>query len=375
LSLRFEALAEELESLFRTSLDDGLDDADFDDVAVRVFRFQFEQNGTYGRFCRRRGVTPASVASWREVPSVPTEAFRALPIVTGAAQEAERTFRTSGTTGGSEAAGAHYVRSLKLYRASTLPNFRRHLLPDVCSIRMVALLPSPDQAPESSLSHMAGVVGSELCTAADFVFDREHGLDQGRLSRLLHEAQRDGEPVLLVGTAFAFVHWLDHLGERALRFELPPGSRVMETGGFKGRSREVPREELYEGIAEAHGLRVTSIVNEYGMTEMLSQFYEPVMLDQACAAQAPSNRWHVAPPWVRTRILDPVSLIEKAPGNTGVLSHFDLANLGSVSSLLTEDVGVAVAGGFRLLGRAKGATPRGCSLAMEDFLRAGVGGE
>jgi hypothetical protein len=153
------------------------------------------------------------------------------------------------------------------------------------------------------------------------------------------------------------------------------GSVVVETGGFKGRSRFVPRGELYRALTAAVGVPAGRIVNEYGMTELLSQFYEPVLSGEA--PEDPDRRWHVGPSWVRTRILDPETLDPVAPGEPGLLCHIDLANLDSAIAVLTEDVGVQPWGeedarprdrGFRLLGRAEGAEPRGCSLVMEELL-------
>jgi hypothetical protein len=117
------------------------------------------------------------------------------------------------------------------------------------------------------------------------------------------------------------------------------------------------------------------MVNEYGMTELLSQFYEPVFrvggAARADLGSAPlENRRHVGPPWVRTRVLDPETLEPCAPGAPGLLCHLDLANAGSVAAVLTADLGVADEGGFRVLGRAPGAEPRGCSLALEELLEA-----
>ncbi|HSR42653.1 MAG TPA: hypothetical protein VLL48_10785, partial [Longimicrobiales bacterium] len=128
---------------------------------------------------------------------------------------------------------------------------------------------------------------------------------------------------------------------------------------------------FYRALQDRLGVPTGRIVNEYGMTELLSQFYEPVMRDGAPEADGdPSERRHVAPPWVRTRVLDPGDLGELPPGEPGLLCHVDLANAGSVAAVLTEDMGVAVADGFRVLGRAAGAEPRGCSLAMDELLGA-----
>jgi hypothetical protein len=168
----------------------------------------------------------------------------------------------------------------------------------------------------------------------------------------------------------------------------------METGGFKGRSRTVSREDLYGGLENLFGVPRAFIVNEYGMTELLSQFYEPVLAggggwsptasgegrteiwteEQEPSGGRLSERFHRGPPWVRTRVLHPLTLEPVPAGETGVLAHLDLANLGSVAAVLTEDIGCLVPGGFRLQGRSPGAEPRGCSLAMEDFLYGAKGG-
>ena len=139
----------------------------------------------------------------------------------------------------------------------------------------------------------------------------------------------------------------------------------METGGFKGRSRVVAREDLYRGLEDRLGVAAHRIVNEYGMTELLSQMYEPVLREGTSAP-----RRHVLPPWLRVRALDTTTLAPVAEGTPGLLCFFDLANAGSVSHVLTEDMGTVSADGLRLQGRVAGAEPRGCSLALEEFLTA-----
>jgi hypothetical protein len=144
----------------------------------------------------------------------------------------------------------------------------------------------------------------------------------------------------------------------------------MDTGGFKGRSREVTREELYGGLEERLGIHAAWCVDEYGMTELSSQFYDGV----AGSAGPPADRVHRGPGWVRTVATDPETLRPLPHGSVGVLRHHDLANLHSVAAIQTADLGVTAEDGFRVLGRAAGAGPRGCSLAMEELLRAVAGG-
>lgn len=365
----FRLLKERLLRLFDRGVAEPLDDDAFDELAREVFAYQFEHDPVYRSFCANRGRTPATVDHWTGVPAVPTTAFKHLRPGPDDL-DAERVFLTSGTSRGARR-GEHAVPDLELYRASALPPFRAALLPDRARLPVVALVPSPGDVPDSSLSAMVGFVVDEM-GAGEWFVDPDAGIRVEELLARLERAEEAGEPVLLVGTAFAFVHWMDALDERDRRFRLPEGSRIMETGGFKGRSRTLEKDELYRGLEERLGVPAARIVNEYGMTELLSQFYEPV-LTRPEAMPAPTERWHVGPPWVRTRVLDPRTLEPVDPGHEGILAHFDLANLGSVAAVLTEDRGVEVEDGFRVLGRTRGSEPRGCSMAMDELLEVARG--
>ena len=145
----------------------------------------------------------------------------------------------------------------------------------------------------------------------------------------------------------------------------PAGSRIMETGGFKGRTRVVARRDLYARLEETLGIPYPSIVAEYGMTELLSQFYDDL------ASRTAETRVKAGPPWLRTLVVDAAGR-EVAAGETGYLRHVDLANRSSVVAIETEDRGYRSGDGFVLLGREPDAPPRGCSLAAEDLLAAGA---
>ncbi len=364
----FADLSRELAGVFSEGVDGPLTETAFNDLALRCFAYQVATNPVYEGFVRGRGASPDGVGSWKDIPAVPASGFKAVRLVSGDPGRVEKVFRTSGTTAGVDR-GEHHVLDLELYRASLLPNFSAHLVPDDANVRLLSLIPSPVELTDSSLSYMIGCVADRLGPErAEFHIDAGGRIDHGALRQALTRAEAAEEPVLLVGTAFALVHWMDVMKEGNWTFRLPAGSRIMETGGFKGRSRTLPREEFYAALTERHGVPTGMIVNEYGMTELLSQFYEPVIRDSADPGVA--ARRHVPPPWVRTRVLDPVTLRPAADGAAGLLCHFDLANLGSVCAVLTEDLGVTVDDGFRVLGRSTGAEPRGCSLAMDELLSA-----
>jgi hypothetical protein len=201
--------------------------------------------------------------------------------------------------------------------------------------------------------------------------DAESGFDlrggalrvEGLLAAM-EKACADAVPVALCGTAFAYVHLLDELAARGARLPLPPGSRVMETGGFKGRSRALARDELLAGIESALAVAPARVVNQYGMTELASQWYDSVLCEPEAA------RRKLGPPWARVRIVDPETGGPAAPGALGVVEIVDLANTGSVLAIQTADLGRTVADGFEVVGRAEGAEARGCSIAADEMLGA-----
>lgn len=341
------------------------DAEEFEGLALRIFAFQYATNPIYRGFCDARGASPDRVATSAAIPAVPTEAFRAAPLVCGDPEQSVALFRTSGTTGGREARGEHHFLDLAIYRASLLAGFRHHLLPDRSRMRTSSLLAAPEEVPDSSLGYMIGAVMEEMGSEGSG-FDSSDG--EVRVDAFLRRARRSAEedvPLLVVGTSFAFVHLLDTMRERDESVRLRAGSRVMDTGGFKGRSREVSRADLYAGIEERLGVPSPFIINEYGMTELSSQRYD----GRAGTASADiARRRHAGPPWLRTTAVDTETLAPLPEGETGILRHLDLANLHSVAAVQTADLGRVVAGEVELFGRAPGAEPRGCSMAMEDLL-------
>ena len=357
-----DVLASKLEVRFSQDFTSRWSDPEFDDLALSAFNVQFQQNPVYRRFCEGKNAVPTTVTSWQNVPMVPTTAFRYLDLVTGDHSSVQMVFRTSGTTSTTLAPGRHLVSRPSLYHASLLSNFRKHLMPDIEKIKFVSLIPSPDELPHSSLSYMVNAAAETMSSEVHWFVDGEGVLNSAGLINVLDAAALGGEEVLLLGTAFAFVHWLDELAGKELR-RLPPGSRIMETGGFKARTRDITKEQLYRSLSTTVGLEPNRIVNEYGMTELLSQLYES-HLTQPNELQA----GHTPPPWLRVRALNPTTLEPVAENELGILAFFDLANLGSVCHVLTEDVGRMIDGKVHLEGRFSGAEPRGCSRAMDELM-------
>jgi hypothetical protein len=345
-------------------MDQPRDDTRFNDLALELFAYQFERNDAYRNFCLRRDATPRSVGRWGEVPAVPTAAFKELPMTCFPPEEATVTYRSSGTTGTRRS--EHHLRSLELYNASLEPNFVAHVLPDRARMRMLVLAPPPPMLPQSSLGHMLEVALVRWGIADSGYYLDESGLQRDRLVNDLRRAERDVEPVCLLGTAFAFVHLLDHCAATGIEFALPQGSRIMDTGGYKGRSREVDKAELYGLYETVLGVPQSHVVNEYGMTEMGSQFYDTALHDKLRGIQRPRHK--MGPPWARTVIVDPETMTPAGPGSPGLLRHYDLSNVDSVMALQTDDLGYEIDDGFESVGRAQGAEARGCSITIDELL-------
>nr|PZN43850.1 MAG: hypothetical protein DIU70_03195 [Bacillota bacterium] len=366
-----ESLIQELRRVLRAGMagPEALSPAAFDALALRLFAYQYEENPVLRAYWEEQGVRPGRVRHWLEIPPLPVTAFKQATVFAGDPAEAAAVFMTSGTTRGPEERGRHYFRTLDLYRAALLPPFVHYLLPDGASLPIFVLAPSPAEAPHSSLSFYFGVIVETLGAPGSRFFWQEGQLLYQELAAALAAMESAGQPVLLLGTAFAFVHFLDWLAGEGRRFRLPPGSRAMETGGFKGRSREMPQANLYALMADGLGIPPERIVNQYGMCELSSQFYEPTLRGGPAGFPRPKQ----GPPWTRVVIRDPETLAPAAPGEVGLIQVVDLANLDSAAFLLTQDLGREVPGGFVVLGRAPGAVARGCSIAADLALGGGQG--
>ncbi len=200
---------------------------------------------------------------------------------------------------------------------------------------------------------------------------REGRLDLDGIEAACAAATEAKAPVLVAATAFALVHLCDALGDRQLA--LPAGSRVMQTGGFKGRTREVEPAALRQLVAHLFGIPTQLVVGEYGMTELSSQLYQGSLRATLSDGPAPaSDTAYYAPPWVQVRAVDPTTLAPVDQGAEGLCRLVDLANVDSAVAIQTEDrIRQHDDGSIELLGRAVGATPRGCSLAAEHLLEPG----
>jgi hypothetical protein len=310
----------------------------FAEVSLEVFHYQYDNNPLYRTFCRHLHVEPKQVEHFTQIPFLPVEFFRSHTIVSGE-RAVEVVFSSSGTTG--SATSFHHVCDKALYEESFVRGFERFYgrVSDYC---ILALLPSYLERSNSSLVYMA----DKLIALSGHAQSGFYLYNLKELHGHLVSLRDRGQKTLLLGVTYAL---LDLSEAFPVSF---PELVVMETGGMKGRRREMIREELH-GILCA-GFDVDAIHSEYGMTELLSQAYSS------------GGGVFVSPPWMRVLVRDPNDALSFVPaGRTGGLNVIDLANVYSCSFIGVQDLGRAQNdGSFEVLGRFDRSMMRGCNLLV-----------
>ncbi|MDT0675134.1 acyl transferase [Autumnicola musiva] len=311
---------------------------EFYQTALEVFKFQYQHNSVYKQFCDLLKKNPESVNELSAIPFLPIELFKTKKILSSR-EEPEIIFSSSGTTGTN--VSKHYVTDLSLYENSFLQCFKSFYgKPE--ELVTFALLPSYLEREGSSLIYMADYLIKKSQHPESGFYLNE--LDE--LAKKLKEIDSTGRKILLIGVSFALLDLVENHN-----FQLQ-NTIIMETGGMKGRRKEMIREELHNILATGFG--VDKVHSEYGMTELLSQAYSQGSGIFKC------------PPWMKIIIRDPEDAVTVLPpGKNGGINIIDLANLNSCSFIATQDLGKKIAGEkYEILGRFDNSDIRGCNLMV-----------
>lgn len=311
---------------------------EFEAVTLDVFQFQFRQNPVYQEFCTYLGKSEETVHQLRDIPFLPIEFFKSHQVITGQ-EPPEIIFESSGTT--QTQTSKHAVTDLSLYEESFSRGFTQFYGP-IDEYCILALLPAYLERKGSSLVYMVNdLINKSQHPSSGFYL---HNLEE--LHHKLMDLQKSGTKTLLIGVSFAL---LDLSEQFPMKLE---DTIIMETGGMKGRRKELIREELHGILKKAFG--VTTIHSEYGMTELLSQAYSK------------GHGIFQTPPWMKIQARDTEDPLSFQPeGKTGGINVIDLANLYSCSFIATQDLGKTYAdGSFEVLGRFDSSDIRGCNLMV-----------
>lgn len=311
---------------------------EFHKTTMKVFRYQFEHNEVYQKYCLLLQKDPSNVKHITEIPFLPIEFFKTKEIISSL-DPIQETFTSSGTTG--MATSKHHVTDLSYYEYSFRNGFSK-FYGNIEDYAVLALLPSYLERDGSSLIYMVNdlIEGSNHPDSGFYLNDYE------ALAKKLIELDSDGQNVLLIGVTYALLDLIE-----LQKFELK-NTIIMETGGMKGKRKEMIREELHQLLSEGFG--VPKIHSEYGMTELLSQAYSL------------GDGIFECPPWMDIIIRDtedPLTILED--GKTGGINVIDLANFNSCSFIATQDLGKKYPDySFEVLGRFDNSDVRGCNLMV-----------
>ena len=352
-------------------------DYEFEQLALEIFRHQYEGRPMYRRLCQARGVSPETVHSWTAIPAVPADVFKEThsPSTPEAAPDnlnGPHVFLSSGTSAGTDRRSRHELSTLSTYKLSALTHFRRMVLPDDPGrFSTLVLGPTAETHPQSSLGQMFTWCIEEFASETDLqAFDSDGNVDTDAALAWLEDQAAASEPILVLAISSGLTAVIDALRTRGSRLRLPADSRIVDTGGRKG-GRTLSAKGLLKAAWNFLHVPAYASVNEYGMTEMLSQFYDDALLRRHEGDLGP--RAKVGPAWTRTVVVDPATLEPVPVGETGILRHVDLANWETFAALQTLDLGRVSGRGFEILGRAAGAESRGCSHLIAAVRQASIG--
>jgi hypothetical protein len=353
---RSDALHARVQRFIRQSMS-AQPETSFDSLAIEIARFQYDTNPLVARLYDAHLVQLDSASASDQLPAIPTDLFRLKRVASHPAQRDRRCFETSGTTAHNSQRGRHPMRTTATYELAAMSWAPQWLWPDGDDLDFIVLAAPEDREPQSSLSFMLSRFAETLQGTTSWHLSGEN-LDIQSVRARCASSIKEGRRVLIAGTSFAFVHlcdaWIDD------PVSLPAGSRIMQTGGFKGRSREVTPDRLARMMSDRLGIPLDHIVGEYGMTELGSQLYQGQL-------RGGGDRYY-PPPWLKVQAVDPLSLDPVESEQIGIARFVDLANVDSSVAIQTADrVRIHTDGTVELLGRLPGAPPRGCSLTLEHL--------
>ena len=311
---------------------------DFTKAALQVFKHQFENNKTYRSFCDLLYIHPADILKIEEIPFLPIRFFKSRKVLSSN-DEVQEIFTSSGTTGSVKS--HHFITDINLYKKSYSKGFA-HFYGEIKDYIVLALLPNYQEKKSSSLVFMV----DDLIRKTNNSESGFYLQNLNELAKKLIELDKNQQKILLIGVSFALLDLIENH-----QFSLK-NTIIMETGGMKGRRKELVREELH--LLLKNGFGAAEIHSEYGMTELLSQAYSR------------GNGIFKTPPWMKILIRDTEDALTVLPTEkTGGINVIDLANYNSCSFIATQDLGkIHQNGTFEIIGRFENSDIRGCNLMV-----------
>ncbi|MCK4911343.1 MAG: hypothetical protein KAR83_06860 [Thermodesulfovibrionales bacterium] len=325
----------------------------FETLCMEVFEFQYQANEVYRAFCDAREIVPSDIGDWTQIPAFPSDVFKRDLVISFPYEKIVMEILTSGTTC-PELRGCVLRDELgrTLGIEANAEAMSKYLFPEGEKITILVLAPSPDMAPTMGMAVAMGETVKHFGDERSGFFITRGGMKTRELLNTLRESEKEGRSVAVIGATGAFVYFFQACKDNDVKFALPPGSRIIDGGGYRGRFGECTREMYYEQCREFLDVPEHHCINVLGMGECTTGYPDNILLNHISGVNSP--RFKPDHPWTRTQVYDMETCTKVIPdGEVGLLRHYDLTNLPTVVAVQTENLGCKVGEGFEIVGRAK----------------------
>lgn len=343
----------------------------FNELCLKTFKLQFDNIPAYKKFCLAKQMTPDNVNLYEMIPPIPVNAFKAADIFIHSVNDAKITFKTSGTSQNNKGNSYFTEEGAEITSLAIVKNAKDYLFPDNLNTRFFLISPTPEAAPNLTMVFGITEVMKNVGTYGGRHYIGKDGIMWRELFADLDDAASKNIPVTIIGPSFAIVFMIDKMNAENRKYKLPAGSRFLDAGGFKGKSREISRSEMLSHIKEMFGVESEYCVNTLGMSELGTQYYDD-NLKNHIAGKKTSACSKGNPYWARTLVADIENDLKILPAGNyekkGALVHYDLTDFERAIGILTDDFGRYAPGGFEILGRINPGDLKGCSLTIEELL-------
>lgn len=353
--LAYTSASEQIEILDKDILnfiEKGLnnqDEDEFNRLALNEFKLQYHTVEQYRIFCDKKGVSPGRINHWSKIPAVPSPAFKEFVLASFPIEKAEQVYYTSGTSSKKKGKIFRDPGAVILLKAANGLLSRAFLFPDQDRMKIMLMVPSPKVAPGMGMAIGLEALRTQFGTEESAFLISHTGLDLKKLVKSLQQAESTGEPLALIGATSGFIYFFKACQREGIRFELPPGSRLCDGGGYLGQFGECTREEYLEESKKILNIEPHYCLNVLGMGEISTNFFDATLHNYLLGKTG--QVYKVVPPWTRIMVVDPQTLQPLPKGKIGLLRHYDLANRAMILAVQTDNLGYETEDGFEIVGR------------------------
>lgn len=331
---------------------DSFDEMVFNELALKEFAVQYHNIDYYRNLCQAIGTAPETTKSWTRIPALNSSVFKETIIAAFPLHETELTLLTSGTSNPGLAGKIYRDKScVEMYFLANAVMTKNFLFPDIDRMRVLLMVPSPKVAPSMGMAAGMEQLRQNFGTEDSVYLISPDGMEWEMLFNALRDSEESGKPAAIVGATSGLVYLFNFCRAQGIKYRLPQGSRVCDGGGYLGTFGKCSREEYLKLCSEVLGIPPEYCVNTLGSSESATNYFDNVLRNHYLGIKD-KPRYKASPPWARTIVTDPETGRRLSKGETGLLSHYDLANRANIMVVQTNNLGYEVEGGFEIIGRA-----------------------